>query len=117
MDQACRTRTDVYRLDLSDFSIHRLETTGAGPTAGISRHKAELVVENEQPAIKIITKEVQEWFPKESPDRILASKDEESTMTEEEDEDSDSTTNEGKELVTVEESKVFTLRIRDMRWI
>ena len=40
----------------------------------------------------------------------MASKDEEN-------EGSDWETNEGKELVTVEESKVFTLRIRDMRWI
>ena len=73
------------------------------------------MVENEQVVIRIVTKEVQKWVRGESSvDRITtAAKDEE----DEEDEDSDSKTDEGEELVTVEESKVFTLRVRDMRWI
>lgn len=69
--QASRHQTEVYQLDLTDFSIQRLDTTGVGPIGGIDHHKAELVGEQEQAAIKI----------------------------------------------TTEESKVFTLRIHDMKWI
>ena len=89
-DQASRNRTDVYRLDLSDFSIHRVETSGAGPTRGTHNHKAELFTENEQPVIRITRKE---------------------------DESSSMRAREGKELMTKKESKVFTLRIHDTRWI
>ena len=69
--QASRNRTEIHRLDLSDFSIHRLETSGASPAGGTSGHKAALIDEHGQPAIRI----------------------------------------------TMEESKVFTLRIHDMKWI
>ena len=89
-DQASRNRTDVYRLDLSDFSIHRMETSGTGPTRGTRNHKAELLNENERSVIRITTET-----------------DKEPSMT----------TREGKELVTTKESKVFMLHVPDMRWI
>ena len=69
--QASRRQTNVYQLDLTDFNIQRLDTTGVGPIGGTDHHKAELIGEHEQAAIKIVT----------------------------------------------EESKVFTLRIHDMKWI
>lgn len=69
--QASRSQTDVYQLDLTDFSIQRLNTSGGGPTGGTSKHEAELIGGEGQAAIKIMTAE----------------------------------------------SKVFTLRIHDMRWI
>ncbi|KAF6220511.1 hypothetical protein HO133_002944 [Letharia lupina] len=69
--QASRSQTDVYQLDLTDFSIQRLNTSGVGPTGGTSKHKAELIGGEGQAAIKVMTAE----------------------------------------------SKVFTLRIHDMRWI
>lgn len=89
-DQASRHRTNVYRLDLSDFSIHRVETSGAGPIGGTREYKAELLHENEQSVIRIAP---------------------------EEDGSPSTRTREGKELVTTKESKVFALRIEDMRWI
>lgn len=89
-DQPSRERTDLYRLDLSDFSIHRLKVSGRGPPGGTCKHEAELVNELEDPAIRI---------------------------TAGEDEQSSTATLEGKELGTAKESNVFTLRIRDMRWI
>ena len=67
-----------------------METSGAGPIGGIRKYKAELLNENEQSIIRITT---------------------------EEDGSSSTRTREGKELVTTKESKVFTLRIQDMRWI
>ena len=89
-DQPSRDRTDIYRLDLSDFSIHRLKVSGRGPPRGTCKHKAELVNEHEDPAIRI---------------------------TAGEDEQSSTATLGVKELGTAKESNVFTLRIRDMRWI
>lgn len=67
-----------------------METSGAGPIGGTRKYKAELLNENEQSVIRITT---------------------------EEDGSSSTRTREGKELVTTKESKVFTLRIEDMRWI
>ena len=55
--QASRERTDVYRLDLSDFSICRQGTSGAGPTGGTCRHRAELVDEHGQAVIRVTTEE------------------------------------------------------------
>src|ERR1700761_816760 len=53
---ASRERTDVYRLDLSDFSIHHLETSGAKPAGGTQRHEAQLIdEEGSEPSIKITT--------------------------------------------------------------
>ena len=133
--QASRDRTDIYRLDLSDFSIHREEASGAGPAGGTKEHKAELLNELERPAIKITTKEVREYVVKkrgnestttqEGKKSISLANGEESTATgkaeepkpTEEDEGSSMATRKGKELVTTEESKVFTLRLHDMRWI
>ncbi|KAK4693791.1 hypothetical protein P7C71_g3665, partial [Lecanoromycetidae sp. Uapishka_2] len=55
---ASHERTDVYRLDLSDFSIQRLQTSGACPKGGTCEHNAELLfIGEEQPTIKITTKE------------------------------------------------------------
>ena len=67
-----------------------METSGAGPIGGTREYKAELLNENEQSVIRITT---------------------------EEDGSSSAGTREGKELVTTKESKAFTLRIEDMRWI
>ena len=89
-DQPSRDRTDIYRLDLSDFNINRLKASGTGPPGGTCKHEAELVNEHEDPAIRITTGE---------------------------DEKSSTATLEGKELETPKESKVFTLRIRGMKWI
>lgn len=58
--QASRDRTDVHQLDLTDFSIRRLDTPGAGPAGGTCRHKAELVGEGGYAAIKVMTEEVKE---------------------------------------------------------
>jgi hypothetical protein len=56
---ASRDRTDVYRLDLSDFSIRRLETIGAKPPGGTNRHNAELYhsTYDTEPRIKITTED------------------------------------------------------------
>ena len=89
-DQSSRDRTDIYRLDLSDFSINRLEASGTGPRGGTFGHTAELINEHEDLAIRITTEEGQE---------------------------SSAATIEGNGLGTTKESKVFTLRIREMRWI
>ncbi|CAM6089491.1 unnamed protein product [Calypogeia fissa] len=40
---ASRDRTDVYRLDLSDFSIKKMETSGSKPARGIDDHAAKLI--------------------------------------------------------------------------
>lgn len=56
--QASRQQTDVYQLDLTDFSMQRLDTIGRGPIGGTHHHKAELVGEQEQAAIKITTEEI-----------------------------------------------------------
>ena len=57
--QASRRQTDVYQLDLMDFSIQRLGTTGLGPIGGTDHHKAELVGEQDQTAMKVTTEESQ----------------------------------------------------------
>lgn len=56
-------QTHVYQLNLSDFSITKLETSGALPAGGIDDHKAELVqnVDHAQPAIKVTTKDGQDF--------------------------------------------------------
>jgi hypothetical protein len=56
-DGASRDRTDVYRLDLSDFSMQRLDTSSAKPPGRI--HGAELVhgPYSTEPTIKITTKD------------------------------------------------------------
>jgi hypothetical protein len=56
---ASRNRTDVYRLDLNDFSIQRLESVGAKPLGGTHRHKAELYhrAYDAEPRIKITTED------------------------------------------------------------
>ena len=89
-DQSSRNRTDIYRLDLRNFSINRLKASGTGPPGGTFRHTAELINEQEHLAIRITT---------------------------EEGEESSTATLEGNEPGTTKESKVFNLRIRDMRWI
>ncbi|CAM6095892.1 unnamed protein product [Calypogeia fissa] len=43
MGSASRDRTDVYRLDLSDFSIKKMETSGSKPARGIDDHTAKLI--------------------------------------------------------------------------
>ncbi|CAF9921043.1 MAG: hypothetical protein ALECFALPRED_001696 [Alectoria fallacina] len=63
--QASREQTDVYQLDLTDFSIQRLHTSGIGPIGGTHHHKAELVGGQGQAAIRITTEEVKELVDKE----------------------------------------------------
>ena len=88
-DQASRDRTLVHQLDLREFSIRQVETCGAGPDGGTHGHKAQLVDQHEQAAIRI-TK----------------------TVTPE-----DVTNKDEKGVATKEESRVFMLRIHDMKWI
>ena len=88
--QSSRDRTDIYGLDLSDFSINRLKASGTGPPGGTYKHKAKLINKDENPAIRITTGE---------------------------DTESSKATLEGKELGMTNKSTVFILRIRDMRWI
>jgi hypothetical protein len=56
---ASRHQTDVYRLDLSNFGIQRLETVGAKPLEGTHRHDAEVYYSayDTEPRIKITTKD------------------------------------------------------------
>lgn len=56
---ASRHRTDVYQLNLSDFSIQHLETSGANPPGGTHEHVAELVhgTSGTEPTIKIGAKD------------------------------------------------------------
>jgi len=42
IDSVTRTQTDVFRLNISDFSITKMDTTGEGPAGGINNHTAEL---------------------------------------------------------------------------
>ena len=56
--QASRYRTGVYQLDLMDFSIRRVDTTGAGPIGGTDHHKAELIIEPEQAVMRITMEEL-----------------------------------------------------------
>jgi hypothetical protein len=60
---ASRNRTDVYRLDLSDFSIQRLETVGAKPLGGTHRHNAELYhsAYDTEPRIEITTEDSRQF--------------------------------------------------------
>lgn len=90
-DQVSRDRTDVYRLNLNDFGIHRVATFGAGPMGGTHHHKAELLSEDAQLAIRITRKT------------------EKSTVS--------SGTPGGEELVMPGENEAFTLRLQDMMWI
>lgn len=101
--QALPDRIDIYRLDLTNFSIQRLETCGISPAGGMHHHKAELIGGQGQAAIKITTEEVKEPIIKEAGKEFTTQ--------------GSITAPDGKELVATEESKIFTLRINDMRWI
>ena len=142
--QASRDRTHVYQLSLTDFSIQRVDTSGVGPTGVTCRHKAELVDVQGQAAIKITTEEVKKFVDNEGGKDSTVTRDggtstateegRDSTrpgnyegsvaavesrdpMSREESDGSSTTTREGQVLVTMQESKVFTLRIHDMAWI
>lgn len=141
--QASREQTDVYKLDLTDFSIQRVHTSGIGPIGGTHHHKAELVGGQGQAAIRITTEGVKELVDKEEGKDAVMTEDEEKSFTMEKiresivsdigkesfaaEEGRDSIPEEesegpitpptGKELGTTKESQVFTLRIHDMRWI
>lgn len=115
-----------------------------GPSGGIHHHKAEFVTQQGQAAIKITTEGVKELVDteggKDSPtmeegEKIPAMEESSESNTpdkdqltigggevggftpKEESEGSTTAKNGNKELVTTEGSKVFTLRIHDMRWI
>ncbi|KAL9135715.1 MAG: hypothetical protein Q9175_003084 [Cornicularia normoerica] len=120
--QASRDQTDVYQLDLTDFSIQRLVTSGTSPTGGTSHHKAELIAVQGQAAIKITTQEGKELIIEEG--GTASTTTEEGEKSSDEDESRESTIpDRGKVTiaisgpVTTDRSKVFTLRIYDMRWI
>ena len=121
VDQASRERTDIYRLDLNDFSMHRVETSGAGPIGGTYNHKAELLNEGEQPVIKITmqTEESQESTEVVDGEESTATTKDEETLVPIADVNAEPrmTMQDGKESATTQERKVFTLRINDMRWI
>jgi hypothetical protein len=55
---ASRERTDIYRLDLGDFNMQRLETTGTKPPGGTDQHNAQLVHggNSAEPAIRVTNK-------------------------------------------------------------
>lgn len=61
LGDASRDQTAVHRLDLSDFSMQRLETSGAGPSGGTHGHKAELIGIDNQPVINITKKEGEKY--------------------------------------------------------
>lgn len=117
-NQASRERTEIYKLDLSDFSIHRIETSGTGPIGPIHDHKAEFLIENEQQVIKITTKPekstLSSWMA--AGDESTASARNEGTLTDD-NEESGMPTRDGQNSVMAKRSKVFTLRINGMRWI
>ena len=48
-----RNNTNVYRLDLGDYKIERLETSGARPTGGMTKHVAEIEGAGEEAMIKV----------------------------------------------------------------
>ncbi|KAL8822903.1 MAG: hypothetical protein Q9191_006374 [Dirinaria sp. TL-2023a] len=54
---ASHNQTDVYRLDLSDFSIHRLQTLGEPPKGGMFSHEASVLGGEGGPLIQMVTKE------------------------------------------------------------
>jgi hypothetical protein len=56
MNSSHRRETRVYRLRLSDFSIHRIETTGNGPTGCTEGHRATLVTVEGRKMIEISLK-------------------------------------------------------------
>ena len=119
-NQASRERMNIYKLDLSDFSIHRVETSGIGPIGPIHHHKAELLIENEQSVIRITTKP-----EKNKPSTFMAAGEEstasaknEGTLPADENEESVTPIHDGQSSTTTRgKSKAFTLRINDMRWI
>ena len=109
-------RTDVYKVDLSDnFKIHRMETSGTGPTGLTYLHRATLLWHDGQSFIRIITMPKTYKLGPNSPlpfgiatrefvAEMVATDffaqgvgDEESPMT--------------------DDQKAFTLRISDMRWV
>ncbi|KZP21609.1 hypothetical protein FIBSPDRAFT_860547 [Athelia psychrophila] len=52
--QASRSKTEVYRLHLNDFSMERMETSGhKKPTIGLCHHSAELSQIDGEAAIKV----------------------------------------------------------------
>ena len=116
--QASRDRTDIYRLDLSDFSIHRVETLGPlGPTHHHTHHKTEFLITNEQPVIRITTKpqEIKRPVGMAAGKESTASAKNEGTLVADDDDGSGTTTGDGQKSATTKGSKVFTLRINDMR--
>ena len=119
-NQASRERMDIYKLDLSDFSIHRVATSGTGPIGPVHNHKSELLIENEQPVIRITTKP-----EKNKPSTCMAAGEEstasaknEGTLPADDNEKTATPTRYGQNPKTTRgRSEVFTLRINDMRWI
>ena len=114
-----RNRTDIYKLDLTNFSIQRVETSGTGPVGGIYDHKAKLLIENGQPVIRITTRteEIKPLAGIVAGEESTASAKNEGTLVADDNEKSEMTIQGGLKLAVIEPSKVFTLRINDMRWI
>ena len=122
VQQAWRVQTDVYKLDLSDFSIQRVATSGRGPIGPTHHHKAELLIENEQPVIKVTTKaeeksEEANGMADGEEESASSSESDGTLLADDDDEESGTTTDHYPEPATTEGSEVFTLRIHDMRWI
>ena len=114
-----RNRTDVYKLDLTSFRIQRVETSGTGPVGGTHDHKAKLLIENGQPVIRITTRleEINPPAGMVTGGESTASAKSEGTLVAEDNEESKMTIPGGLKSVMIKRSKVFTLRINDMRWI
>ncbi|KAF8978121.1 hypothetical protein BGZ46_006822 [Entomortierella lignicola] len=62
-DSTLRNQTDVHRLDLSNFRIEKLRTSGVKPLGGTDRHQARLILggKEAEPMINIRTKEGKEF--------------------------------------------------------
>ena len=107
-----KDRTEVHILDLSDFNIHIVKTFGEGPIGPTSLHTARLLIEDnwpedEQPVIRIKTKGRLEDFRKiVAGDETLARAKKEEALV----------AKKNGEFDTKKKSKVFTLRIKDMKW-
>ena len=61
-DAESRNHTNVYRLDLDDYSIERVETSGACSKGGMHEHDAELGIARKEAVIFVTTKEGKKWW-------------------------------------------------------
>ena len=118
-NQISRILTEIHRLDLSDFSIHRVETSGSGPTGPTHLHHAGIFVENGYTVIKIRTTPAEVHPPDEMAvgEESTANGGNDGTLVADYNGGSGTITRYGQMPVTTKESEFFSLRIRDMTWV